>query len=425
MRPALLSEPADALPSNARRGLAGTAVLHGTLFAALVLASVLAARRPVSVAVMPVTVGREVAEAAPPPPVLVYSEPRLTAVEALPESAGVTTPEGFRYDTARIRERRGALFPFLTGRLPFLDELRAAAGADRRRLRNPLGGGTSQRRSARAPLQLSSRERDALVDRAWSRRDRWRSLAPIVALTGRYDAHDGHLPAVVRGHVERNLLQPYLEATVPDPRFWVMLGLAADHVDVTEFVGRYARQHPSSRTTTELLFLLDELAEANRAAFELLMQTDVAALTHTAASSPQDAQLARQLQRGYQEWTRARTLDKAEALDAHYDGVRLAILSTIVETSPDGYGAADARFLAGRLLWDRSDVAAAVRWWRGMGTDERTAYAAVRGEIRGALQPDGRVDVIRVVRALGAERGRWLRESADRLARFGFTPQTF
>ena len=39
-----------------------------------------------------------------------------------------------------------------------------------------------------------------------------------------------------------------------------------------------------------------------------------------------------------------------------------------------------------------------------------------------ALQPDGSVDVIRIVRALGAERGRWLRESADRLARFGYTP---
>ena len=63
--------------------------------------------------------------------------------------------------------------------------------------------------------------------------------------------------------------------------------------------------------------------------------------------------------------------------------------------------------------------------WRGMGTDERTTYATVRGEIRRALRPDGSVDVVSIVRALGAERGRWLRQSADRLARFGYTPQTF
>ena len=162
-----------------------------------------------------------------------------------------------------------------------------------------------------------------------------------------------------------------------------MLGLAADHLDVIQFVGRYAQQHPSSRTTTELLFLLDELAEANRGAFALLMRhehrrphSDGAHRARRTCSSPGSCSAATTA------WTRERGLDQAKALDAHYDGVRLAILSTIVETSPNGYGAADARFLAGRLLWDRSDIAGAVELWRGMGTDERTTYATVRAEIR-------------------------------------------
>jgi len=136
-------------------------------------------------------------------------------------------------------------------------------------------------------------------------------------------------------------------------------------------------------------------------------------------------QLALQLQRGYAQWTREHGLDDVKSLDAHYDGVRLSILSTIVETSPRGYGAADARFLAGRLLWDRSDIDGAVELWRAMGPDERATYATVRAEIGRALHPDGGVDVIAIVRALGAERGRWLRESAARLARFGYTPGTF
>jgi hypothetical protein len=131
-----------------------------------------------------------------------------------------------------------------------------------------------------------------------------------------------------------------------------------------------------------LLFLLDELAEANRGAFDLLLRTDIASLTGTAASSPQDVQLALQLQRGYAQWTREHGLDDVKSLDAHYDGVRLSILSTIVETSPTtvpptrGSGRAAA---VGPL-----DTVYAVALWRH-GPDERTTYAIVRAEIGRAL----------------------------------------
>jgi hypothetical protein len=430
MRPALLTEPAAALPSNPRRGLAGTAALHALSVLVLLIATARAglspgggggARNPDG----PLVVMVPPPASLPPPALVVSSGPALEAVDAMPPSTAFTTADGFSYDTSRIRLRREVLFPFLTGRLPFLDELRAASDAARQRLPNPLGASGRRRSRERPPLELGLAQREALVDALWSRRDRWPSLATIVDLTGRHDPDEGELPLVVRGHVERNLLQPYVESTVPDPRFWVMLGLAADHLDVIQFVGRFAQQHPSSRTTTELLFLLDELAEANRAALELLIQTDIATLGRTAASSPQDVQLAWQLQRGYETWTRERGLDQAKTLDAHYDSMRLSILTAIIDTSPDGYGAADARFLAGRLLWDRSDIEGAVRMWRGMATDERTTYAGVRAGIGAALGRDGSVDVLPIVRALGAERGRWIRDSTDRLTRFGFTPQTF
>ena len=423
MRPALLSEPADALPSHPGRGAAGTVALHAALAAALVAATTLGVRQP-PLNMMPATVGREVVLVAPPPPVLVRTGPALEAVESIPPSSGVTTADGFRYDTSHIREHRQLLFPFLTGSLPFLAELRASADVERTRLRNPLGSGAQRDEKAAPALTLTDRAREALVDRAWSRRDRWKSLAPIVDLTRRYDGDEGALPLVIRGHVERNLLQLYVEGAAPDPRFWVMLGLAADHADVVEFVGQYAREHPSSRTTIELLFLLDELAEASRGAFALLMDTNIEALAHTRSSSPQDAQLAWQLQRGYESWARSRELDRREALDARFDAMRMSILQTILAISPDGYGTADARFLAGRLRWDRSDISGAVEWWREMNNDERTSYAGVRAEIRAAMTGD-RVDVVRVVGALGAERTRWLRESTARLTRFGFTPAQF
>ena len=374
---------------------------------------------------MPVTVGVEVVEAAPPPPVLVRTGPELDTVDASPSApARFSTAGGFTFDTSKIRTHRNILFPFLTGELPFLDELRQGAETDRRRLHNPLGGRGRQRGSAK-PLVLSAAARDALIDRAWSRRDRWKSLKPIADLTARFDADEGDLPAVVRGHVERNLLQPYVESLPPDPRFWVVLGLAADHADVVEFVGRYARAHPSSRTTTELLFLLDELAQASQDAWVILMDTNVDALTLTAAASADNLALAWQIQRSYQAWAREHSVDTPVQLDDKNGAMRLRILQTIIETSPRGYGAADARFLAGRLLWNRNDLAGAIRFWREMDTDERTVYAEARRNIRQALPADGRVDVVGIVRALAIERSRWLQESADRLARFGYTPATF
>jgi hypothetical protein len=424
MRPALLSQSSDGLPSNLRRGVAGTVGLHAAVAAALLLAMVLAAPRLPPASVMPVTVGLTVVEAAPPPPVLVRTGPTLDSVDTSPPAAVFSTAGGFTFDTSKIRAHRNILFPFLTGELTFLNELRQSAEADRRRLHNPLGTG-GRRRGSAPPLAMSAAARNALIDRAWSRRDRWKSLGPIVDLTTRFDGHDGDLPKILRGHVERNLLQPYNESVPADPRFWTVLGLAADHVDVVEFVGRYVREHPSSRTTTELLFLLDELTQASANAWDILMDTNVDNLALTRDASPGNAALARQLQRGYQQWARDHAADTPQARDARYDGVRMALLTTIIETSPNGYGAADARFLAGRLLWDRDDLAGAVRMWREMGDDERQVYAEARAGIRRALPPGGNVDVLAIVGVFGAERGRWLRESADRLARFGYTPVTF
>ena len=281
MRPRLLSAPSDALPSNRPAGAAAAAALHAAGVTLLLL----------------VTAGPRLAPAAGTARSRTgwswswcRRQPlcrRRCSSSADPGSrrwrqcrrpAAFTTADGFSYDTSRIRLRGEVLFPFLTGRLPFLDELRAAAAADRQRLHNPLGTGR-RRRAAGGRYWRSAPPR---ATRSWTGRGRaataGRACSTIAELTGRYDPDDGQLPAVVRGHVERNLLQPYLESSVPDPRFWVMLGLAADHLDVIQFVGRHAQQHPSSRTTTELLFLLDELAEANRGAFALLMHTNIADL---------------------------------------------------------------------------------------------------------------------------------------------------
>ena len=46
----------------------------------------------------------------------------------------------------------------------------------------------------------------------------------------------------MRRYVDQNLLQPYVDGRSRDARFWVTLGLSADHADVLAFIGAYVRE---------------------------------------------------------------------------------------------------------------------------------------------------------------------------------------
>ena len=63
-------------------------------------------------------------------------------------------------------------------------------------LRSPLA--TGARGSTRPPLRLSDRALQALVDSAWSRRERWRPFAPIAALIEAHDADQGRAADLVQ-----------------------------------------------------------------------------------------------------------------------------------------------------------------------------------------------------------------------------------
>src|SRR5439155_13802807 len=92
---------------------------------------------------------------------------------------------------------------------------------------------------------------------------------------------------------------------------------------------------------------------------------------------------ARELQR--------RGLTARHALTAHYDSVRLAILTAIVRTTPNGYRASDARFLIGTIYWQQRKTQDALRWWREMMVDPTDSYVIAYSDIlratrRGAAQ---------------------------------------
>jgi hypothetical protein len=238
---------------------------------------------------------------------------------------------------------------------------------------------------------------------------------------------EGRLPELLHEYVEHNGLQPYAESTMRDPRLWAQLGLAADHLDFIEFVREYASQHPSSRAAIELLFLLESLARASLDALTLLVGTDPdEQLQWTRESNRRAYDVLVAIRDHYRGELQRRGLVPSGALTLWYDEVRLAILRTILRTAPDGYRAADARFLMGAIYWSQGRADAAADSWRGMVVQRDDRYAVAATQMLDEVQAGGTApDAARVQQILDGEQGRWLMSSIGRLRRFGFHLDTF
>ena len=418
----LLARPGDPLPSHRREALAASATLHAIFFLLLTALPAVPLQNGATITLAHVP-EESVKKPADTPPVS-----RETAVAEGDTRARFDEPPlqvaGLELEIEKIRQQRDALFPFVTASLPFVDELlekyRSAPG----RLVNPFG--RERHPSNLPPLALRDADMQRLIDRSWSRRERWRNFAEIARLLESHDPDVGDAPALMRGYLDQNLLQPYFDTRSRDPRFWVMLGLAADHRQLVEFIATYVRDHPSTRTATELLFMLDEFAQASRDAMLMLLSTDPRNdLALTRDADPASFELARSIHEHYRQWAEDQGLDDTKSLRARFDEVRLRILMTIIESSPDGYGTSDARFLAGRILWDRNDVSGAVGWWRGMKPDGRDSYAEASQAIAREISTSGDAMVGGILRALGGEYRRWITFSKERLQSFGYAFDRF
>jgi hypothetical protein len=146
-------------------------------------------------------------------------------------------------------------------------------------------------------------------------------------------------------------------------------------------------------------------------------------LQYTASLTRDGYELARTLKQHYGKWLFERQLDKP-AVRALYDALRLRLLSTIVETTPDGYRASDARYLAGEILFNQGNLTEAQRVWRSMRPDPNDAYVRASSEVLEALAVDI-PNPRELRRVLQAEYGRWRVYSIDRLRHFGHSCDTF
>jgi hypothetical protein len=330
--------------------------------------------------------------------------------------------DDFAINADRIRSRLSMLFPFLTLDVQFLAQLPSAVVAAAQTLRNPYPPGTAS--SPLPPLAMSDKHLQETIDAAWSRRERWRTFATMAGYLDTHSAHEGRAAELVREYLDQNILQPYCDGATRDPRYWAMMENAADHVDFIDFIRSFARRSPSSKTTTELLFLLDELAQGSLDVMIMVVETRPDEdLTTTRNVAPDAYALAVEIKERYGQWLAARGWNKGE-VRRHYNALRLRLLETIVATAPHGYRLADAQYLAGQVLFEMNRLDEAVRVWRSIAPIPGDAYFRAYSEMLDALG-DGPPDVSAIRRVISREYGRWRVFSIDRLHEFGHHCDSF
>jgi hypothetical protein len=329
-------------------------------------------------------------------------------------------------DLARIVDHIEVLFPFVTPGLALDAFFPPDAARGRLVFDNPYRKqAVAEKATAKRPLDLSPAALKQLVDRSWSRGRRWASFQTIREYLETYDPSDERLALLARMYRDENALQPYADGSVRDLRVWAQVGLAADHVLFIGFIRQYVAEHPRTRSATELLFLLDTIAQANEDALATLIETDQPEdLQWTKELNPRAYILMRRIEQQYARELARRGLVTRAAISAYYDRVRLDILSGILRTTPGGYRANDARFLIGTIHWQQQRPRDAIASWRGLTATLDDSHAPAIGQIRtavGAVQPDSRnIDLI-----LRNQQGRWLAFSDDRLRRFGYRFDTY
>lgn len=382
-------------------------------------------------------------------PVIVYVPPvntllsrpdvagtKAPSADAVPDDLGLSLANGdttldlpgFTFDFGKVVRRAGSLFPFLTGD-PALDRL-AQSLDERRAMPMPaiaaVPGARGEGGDVRV-LKLTPAEMQTLIDKSWSRRERWSAFAPIADLVERYDPGAGQLADLVKGYVEQNGLQPYVETGTRDPRLWTQLGVAADHAEFIEFISRIVASHPGTKTATELLFLLDTIVQGSydtlAALLDVVPDQDLG-WTLGANSGAYDALVA--IQKYYRAQLQRRNIASRAILRLYFDEARLNILSHIVRTTPNWYRLADAQFLTGQIYWKQGKPSLAVAAWSAMQPASDDRYRVPAAQIVALVRrDDGILDVRAINQVLDNERSRWVDFSHDRLLRFGFRFNTF
>jgi hypothetical protein len=328
--------------------------------------------------------------------------------------------QAFDFDIEKIGSRAGRLFPFTEPVL--LSSTISAPGTGGNVGKFVMGSDLA----AQSPvLTLSAQEMQAVLDASWSRRHRWDSFQQVLDLVQRFDPRQGDLPMLLRRYVNDNLLQPFNASQNPEPKVWGVLSVAADHFEFVQFITTFVERVPSSKATTELLFLLDKLVQANlHAALALFKLDTVNGIAWTKSMSPKGAETLVDLQRHHENALGNRGIWDESALALQYDDVRVGILEHLIRTTPQGYRVNDARFLIGEIYWQQGRLTEARDVWRRIAPEASDEYFGVYSDVRTNLTAET-TSRVRIDAALNEQTRRWIQASFERLRHFGYRFDTF
>ena len=335
--------------------------------------------------------------------------------------AGVTD-QTFDFDLEKIISRGGGLFPFMQG--PLLEAYITPLLQDGGRA---LSTNTFVRESSpvRPTLELTNGRLQELLDKSWSRRRRWDAFTPIADAASQHHPEQGDLPALIRGYVDQNSLQPFAAPWNAEGKVWALLSIAADHADFVAYISQFIAQHPSSRSSTELLFLLDKVVQANLEALIALVNTDpLSDLRWTREVNPRAAEALSALRLYHQARLARRGLWGIDAIRATYDEVRMRVLQHLIRNTPRQHRSNDALFLLGEIYWRRGRFTDAMLSWQRMVPHSGDTHFAGSSEVRQAIAT-GTANRERINAALDRDKHRWLDLSFARLQRFGYRFDTF
>lgn len=363
-------------------------------------------------------------ETANAPPIKVTAEPSTLDAPNETGSTEVRMPY-FAFDFAKLKQRAAALFPFLTHERALEPLRQLAATREHTGLVSPFARAVDDT-AGKPPLVMRDAALRTLVDTLWSRRERWAPFQTIAALAKQHHPSRGQLPRLLRHYSEQNLLQPYIESHVRDPRLWVMLGIAADHGDFIDFITAYAAEHPSTPATTELLFMLDEMAQGSRDALLTLLNIDPRKDLYWSRQRNEDAySFIVVLQKYYRTQLEQRGIASSEGTSMYFDSVRLAILTAILQSTSAGYRESDARFLIGSIYWRNGRHQEALAMWRAMAPAPDDRYIVSASALLTAISTPDSVSGEAIDDILKAERARWIDFWWSRLNGFGYTFGSF
>jgi hypothetical protein len=326
----------------------------------------------------------------------------------------------FDFDIEKIESHIGRLFPFT-------DAISVSGSIQSENGRGQLGVFAMESRlvNPMPALALPESEMQAVLDAAWSRRERWSAFRQIQEMVQRFDPQEGDLPALLRRYVSENLLQPFEPSHNSEPKLWALLSVAADHSDFVQFISGVVERVPASRATTELLFLLDKLVQANLHAVLCLYELDPSdGLRWTVSMNRSGAEALRRVRRHHEGVLSVRGMWDVSVLSRHYHQVRVGILKQVLTNTPEEYRANDARFLIGEIYWRQGRTHDALEIWRKIDSDANDEFFVVSSQIRQATRAEKLISQ-KIDAALNDQTRRWTEASLQRLHDFGFHADTF